>query len=1208
MLAQTNQGPDVVTLDVWNTLLHRHCHPDEVKLAAARYLRLSHGCRIRAEFRNERTIFDRRRQAEITIGNRTRAEGHDDEYHIREVWSTALREIAVESADTDLDALADAVVRFELEFEERVSYPDALIGEMLRRRYPGGDVHLHILSDFYVGLDELLALVRRKHPALTFQGGMVSCEERVNKRTGRLFRRFQKRAALSPSVHLHIGDNLQCDVVKAQEAGAAAEHYLNPQEDHKRQRLEREFQARLRGDMKLYWENLRHCALASTATHARAGDERFRLGVEFAPALVLYVLFAIDTAMEAGARRIYYFTREGEILAEIHRRIAEALPHHAFPDAELLEVSRLSTFGPSIAELSLRELSRFWTMYPRHSMRTLFASLGVDPRRYAPFVIDAKIELDELLQLPWKDARFVSLLENADFRSELELELAERRKGLLAYLAQKGIEPGSSHVAVVDIGWRGTIQDNLARVLPAVQWHGVYLALFRFLNAQPANGSKHAFLFNDNLGDPGERTLTPQAPVEMLFNSSSGSVVGYANDGTAWIAQRRREPGEDRVHEHFTSVAQEAVLASVDAIVRWTDQRAVGAADFRPFVRQLFRDLLSAPPRAFARAYFELEHNETFGMGAYVKRESGIASVFASARAPRAAWEALKRRPKESGWPAGFLTAHPIAETPILAARLSGRAHDARRAYKLAGRIVREVWNHSKRRGLVPVLAEVRDGLVRRPPARPHNTAASTVSLVGAVDLQNETQRDFNALMRAARATATGPLVVAWIFPDIGLGSGGHKTLLRFARHFRSLGIVNRIYIRGSSQHKTRTALRRFVEAHYGSLDGIEVYTTTKNLHESDILIATHWSTAYEVFRAEQTRFKAYFVQDYEPYFYARGSSSTFAENTYSMNFYGICASPWLHQVTTSEYGMNGCFFHLGNEPTTYYCDPLVERDPNRVAVYMRPSTERRGTELLLSALLFLKKNRPATRITVFGTGSLPNVGLQAEVLGAQNEEQLRQLFNGSAITLLTSFTNYSLIPIEAMACGSVVVDLDLPSMRATFDREAPIVLTSPEPIVMGNKLLALLNAPERLAELSPRSVDYARQFEWSRAFDTVTDSLFAAYFAGVDPPASTRTSGFVRAAGGTQVFALEARAKRRIAGRDELDALAPLDNLPELDARTLLSIPSAAAAAPEPEGGQAEDSGDSNSRAVSKLQVAGSKYSEASNPRSANASSRREK
>jgi glycosyltransferase involved in cell wall biosynthesis len=301
---------------------------------------------------------------------------------------------------------------------------------------------------------------------------------------------------------------------------------------------------------------------------------------------------------------------------------------------------------------------------------------------------------------------------------------------------------------------------------------------------------------------------------------------------------------------------------------------------------------------------------------------------------------------------------------------------------------------------------------------------------------------------------------------------------------------------------------------------------------------------------------KAYFIQDFEPYFYAKSSMGVFAENTYRMNFYGICASPWLHEITRQQFGMRGCFFYLGYEPDTYYPDPLVERDHNRVVVYMRPTTERRGTELLLAALLVVQKRRPETRISIFGTSSIPEVGLRAEVLGLQNEEQLRRLHSGSAVTLLTSLTNYSLMPIEAMACGSVVVDLGLESMRETFDAQAPIVLVRPEPLAMANELIALLEDRERIQSLSRRSIVFAGNFRWSRAFDTVTGSLFGAYFEGVKR-VFAKYPRFVRAQGGSRVFEVCNGRLRQVMCIEELDSHGvTMDDVIDVDPRHLLALP----------------------------------------------------
>ncbi|HKO91849.1 MAG TPA: glycosyltransferase, partial [Polyangiaceae bacterium] len=238
------------------------------------------------------------------------------------------------------------------------------------------------------------------------------------------------------------------------------------------------------------------------------------------------------------------------------------------------------------------------------------------------------------------------------------------------------------------------------------------------------------------------------------------------------------------------------------------------------------------------------------------------------------------------------------------------------------------------------------------------------------------------------------------------------------------------------------------------------------------------------------------------------------------------------------------------------YIDPLIERDANRVVVYMRPTTERRGTELLLAALKLLQKRRPATRIAIFGTGSIPDVGLKAEVLGLQNEEQLRRLHSGSAITLLTSLTNYSLLPIESMACGSVVVDVDVESMRATFGTDSPIVLAPPDPVAMADQIAQLLDDPDRLAALSRESIAFAAHYQWSNAFDSVTQALFGAYF-GAHAGGSAKVPRFVRGRGGSLVYQVVNGRRRAVSCLDELVSFGgSIDDVIDIEPRRLMMFP----------------------------------------------------
>lgn len=82
--------------------------------------------------------------------------------------------------------------------------------------------------------------------------------------------------------------------------------------------------------------------------------------------------------------------------------------------------------------------------------------------------------------------------------------------------------------------------------------------------------------------------------------------------------------------------------------------------------------------------------------------------------------------------------------------------------------------------------------------------------------------------------------------------------------------------------------------------------------------VATAWTTAYYVRRFNNTISKFYFVQDFEPYFYAHGSEYEFAENTYKMGFRGITAGDWLKDVMRNDYGMTADSFLFSYDDKIY--------------------------------------------------------------------------------------------------------------------------------------------------------------------------------------------------------------------------------------------------------------------------------------------------
>ncbi len=669
----------LLTVDIWDTLLRRRCHPDEIKLFVARYLWLKHRPHLRSPHDTPWTLFELRRACEAQIGQQTCAAGFDDEYRIADVLSawitTAFREPL---PAPQRDALVQELLEVEVAHECRMAVPDSQIQSVLASH---GDLRPVLVSDFYLGAAHLTRILRHAYPNLEPRAIYVSCDVGWNKRSGRLFEHVYRELQTTPHTHVHVGDHPHSDVAVPRRLGAQAVHYSNPPSERLRRRREHCF-ARRTETLEPYVRDLRArlaTAASASAPAAQLPARLFELGRRYALLFYTFVLFCIEQATQAGAERIYYFTREGVFFRQLHEHLRAAAPlGTSIPPSELLEVSRLATFLPSLREFTPHEFMRIWNLYSTQSIESLCATLGLEAAPFAGFWARHNFDPREPIRYPWQDPRMHALLADDELRDLWDTVRRQRRAQLLSYLAARGITPHQRQLFVVDIGWRGTIQDNLAYLLPDVQVQGVYFALKQLLNEQPPNVRKLAFGPDENRDAPvATLAIHHVAPIEMLTNCPGGSVRAYEETPTGAIATRDANPDEDAVHADFTQHFQRGVLSAAPVLSEWVSTHAFTAQELRPHALGMLRELVCDPPGSLAQAYFALHHNEQFGLGRYVWKQRrfpyGLAALGLVSRAQRSA---LVRFLDATGWPQGFLRYHGLG----LLCRVYNRAVEARRA------------------------------------------------------------------------------------------------------------------------------------------------------------------------------------------------------------------------------------------------------------------------------------------------------------------------------------------------------------------------------------------------------------------------------------------------------------------------------------------------------------------------------------------------
>jgi glycosyltransferase involved in cell wall biosynthesis/GT2 family glycosyltransferase len=303
-------------------------------------------------------------------------------------------------------------------------------------------------------------------------------------------------------------------------------------------------------------------------------------------------------------------------------------------------------------------------------------------------------------------------------------------------------------------------------------------------------------------------------------------------------------------------------------------------------------------------------------------------------------------------------------------------------------------------------------------------------------------------------------LRIAFVIPPFRKGSGGHRTIGTMVRELERMGHTCSLWLDDSiGQHRGQGdgLLRRRFDEWFGPVDA-PVHRGFESWRATDVTLATGWQTVHRVLLLDQTRARAYLVQDHEPEFYATSVERTVAEDTYRHDLYVIAASPWLRDLVHDRYGARGTSFELGVDGDVYHLVPGVRRRRDTIVFYSRAVTPRRAVGLGWLALAELHGRRPDLRVVAFGDR---DHSLEApfahEHAGVVNPHALAALYSEGTVGLVLSLTNYSLIPQEMLACGLPCVDVAGGCSEAVFGADGPVELAPFDPVAMADHLERLL-------------------------------------------------------------------------------------------------------------------------------------------------------
>src|SRR6476646_7570298 len=216
---------------------------------------------------------------------------------------------------------------------------------------------------------------------------------------------------------------------------------------------------------------------------------------------------------------------------------------------------------------------------------------------------------------------------------------------------------------------------------------------------------------------------------------------------------------------------------------------------------------------------------------------------------------------------------------------------------------------------------------------------------------------------RPTRPPST-PLTIGWVCAPPSLGSGGHTTMFRMVRALERAGHTCRILLysrhHGDLDRQTEIIRRGWPEVR------AEVQLIDGAIADLDGCVATSWFTAHVMAKRLTAGVRGfYFIQDFEPFFYPRGSMYELAADSYRFGLHHIALGHMVADCVAGEVGADSTVLPFGCDTDVY---SLRGNAPRRgVVFYAKPGVPRRGYELCVLALREFHRRRPDQPIHVYG-------------------------------------------------------------------------------------------------------------------------------------------------------------------------------------------------------------------------------------------------
>ncbi|TXH71689.1 MAG: haloacid dehalogenase [Thiothrix sp.] len=598
-----------VSLDIFDTLLARIDTPEQVQRSVCRKLAKRLGDTFKVE-----TIWDARQASEQTLRQQAVVQGLDSECRFSELVPAWVERLL----GAPNPELVEFVIRTELELESLALYvkPEVIpFLQWLKRT----NTRVLALSDMYLDGHYLGELLNKFELASYFDAVYVSADCLQCKYSGKLYQRVANEQNLEKSTWVHVGDNPSSDYQAACAQGLQGAWFYEKAE---LKRIDQQTLAAAMAARASIWSGRYFFAVLQNRLQAlttEGDDFYFRYGRDvLGAAFSTFMLGLQERLQRKPVEKVFFVARDGYLFQQMYQHLAEPKPEDAY-----LYLSRRVITAASTADGLTQAQAQIAFYNPKQQgLRSICKVYGLPEDGLQALANRHGFkDFAEPIQ-DWQDPRLLAFLADEEVQACIRPVGAQHRELLEKYLEQEGFFR-HQHLALVDIGWNGTVQKFLKQAFghradfPIV--NGYYFAFVPKMYTDFGKQNYCEGIIHDSRRDNACERIP--AEFEEIFEQGAraleATTIAYQETAHGIAPVLKSPQAPDRLAEvacnRMVAAIQEGVMLHwqhFQAVQRLTDYKS---SDLLPYVYGLLERAVVYPSREETQYLTRLVHTEDFG-------------------------------------------------------------------------------------------------------------------------------------------------------------------------------------------------------------------------------------------------------------------------------------------------------------------------------------------------------------------------------------------------------------------------------------------------------------------------------------------------------------------------------------------------------------------------------------------------------------------